>query len=81
MLDKNNILIDRSREDCLAGIAEQVNKLILEFQPAHGFPAMDESQQRTLKGQIAGLANTHNPVLNLMGRSCDTYFCGNWLTY
>ncbi|WAR09029.1 T11L1-like protein [Mya arenaria] len=58
----------QDRSSCLAGIAEQVTKNVLEFHLAHSFPTMADTQQRTLKGQITGLADNENPVINLMGK-------------
>ncbi|XP_052277357.1 T-complex protein 11-like protein 1 isoform X2 [Dreissena polymorpha] len=52
----------------LEGIAEQVNKNVTVFLEEHGFKPLEESHQRTLKGQIRSLANKESPVITLMSK-------------
>lgn len=56
----------RQLPECLESIGEQVNKNVEEFLKDHEFKPRQESEQRTLKGQIKGLADIENPVIKLM---------------
>ncbi|XP_053388389.1 T-complex protein 11-like protein 2 [Mercenaria mercenaria] len=59
---------DGNLESVLENISEQVNKNVEVFLKEHGFPAHDETQQKTLKGQITTLKEKDNQIITLMSK-------------